>query len=148
MPAKKPVAKKSPPPKAAKKSPPAKAPAKKSPTPAKKSAPPAKKAAPPPAKKAAPAAKPAKTITKKSPVKSAKKVKVIKIVPSALSERSKSKGRKVKAPTVFEHPDEQKKSPAKKVAAKKPPPKPDNNPQVKEALKKVATILSECIKML
>ena len=131
----------------AKKAPPAKkaAPAKKAPPP------PAKKAAPPPAKKASPAkksAKPVKTIAKKS----SKPIKMVKIPTSALAERAKSRGRAVKAAAVWEHPDAEKApkpvkaSPAKKAAPKET--KGKDNASVKEALKKVATILQECIKML
>jgi hypothetical protein len=118
--------------------PPKKSPPKKSPP---KAAPP-----PPPAPVAKPAAKgkgkaapPAKTIAKKP-------LKLVKIPTSALAERAKSKGRAIKAAAPFEHPDAEKvpqprKSPPKKAA-------PPANEAVKEALKKVSTILAECIKSL
>ena len=131
-------------------------PAKKA-SPAKKAAPPPKKSPPkksppkaapppPPAPVAKPAAKgkgkaapPAKTIAKKP-------LKLVKIPTSALAERAKSKGRAIKAAAPFEHPDAEKvpqprKSPPKKAA-------PPANEAVKEALKKVSTILAECIKSL
>lgn len=119
---------------AAKKAPPAKKPVKK-PTPAKKPAPPpAKKSPPAKAGKKSPAAKPTKTIVKKLPP------------PSALSERKKSKGRAIKEKEVFEFPEPDAKT--KKAPAKKPAPVDSNKAKVKDALKKVTTILTECIKML
>ena len=140
-------------------------PAKKA-SPAKKAAPPPKKsppkksppkAAPPPPPAPVPAAKakgkaapPAKTIAKKP-------LKLVKIPTSALAERAQSTGRAIKAAAPVEHPDAEKvpqprKSPPKKAAPakkeKSTTAKKVSLLEVKEALKKVSTILAECIKSL
>ena len=127
--------------------PPKKSPPKKSPP---KAAPPLPPAPVPAAKAKGKAAPPAKTIAKKP-------LKLVKIPTSALAERAKSKGRAIKAAAPFEHPDAEKvpqprKSPPKKAAPakkeKSTTAKKVSLLEVKEALKKVSTILAECIKSL